>query len=54
MENDNNFVLPDAFKEKDWAKDVHSLEEACAKIDNQHVVYQLPGKCPRIWEDIGR
>lgn len=55
MENDNNFVLPDAFKEKDWAKDVHSLEEACAKIDNQHVALSkrvLPGEnAPEdIWE----
>lgn len=36
MEDDkNNFVLPDEYKEKSWASQMHSLDDLCKKIDNQ-------------------
>lgn len=36
MEDDkNNFTLPDEYKDKAWASQVHSLDDLCKKIDNQ-------------------
>ena len=32
---DDNFVLPEEYKDKAWASQVHSLDDLCKKIDNQ-------------------
>lgn len=40
MENENNngtpqFVIPDEYKDKAWASQMHSIDDMCKKIDNQ-------------------
>ena len=38
MENDDNipqFVIPEEYKDKAWASQMHSIEDMCKKIDNQ-------------------
>lgn len=35
MAEENDFTLPDEYKEKGWASQMHSIDDLCKKIDNQ-------------------
>ena len=35
MAEENDFTLPEEYKEKAWASQMHSLDDLCKKIDNQ-------------------
>lgn len=45
MADENDFTLPDEYKEKGWASQMHSIDDLCKKIDNQEK-YISKGQLP--------